>query len=152
MDFQDTDIRDVITSFSQFSGRTIVVGKGVTGIVTASIKNQPWDVALRSILQSQGLNALEDSNGIITVDSYTNIADRAKVEPLYTHVISVNYAKAEIMAATVKSLLGAGCGGARTRIWRSRCRGRRRWRRRLLPARPRAARAARRASMKRPTR
>ena len=111
VDFQDTEIRDVITSFSVFSGRTIVVGKGVAGLVTASIKDQPWDVALRSILQSQGLNALEDATGIITVDSYANIADRAKVEPLFTHVISVNYAKAEVMANTVKSLLGAGCGG-----------------------------------------
>ncbi len=111
VDFQDVDIRDVITSFAVYSGRTIVVGKGVAGTVTASIKDQPWDVALRSILQSQGLNALEDASGIITVDSYTNIADRAKVEPLYTHVISVNYAKAEVMANTVKSLLGAGCGG-----------------------------------------
>jgi type IV pilus assembly protein PilQ len=111
VDFQDTDIRDVITSFSVFSGRTIIVGKGVAGTVTASIKDQPWDVAMRSILQAQGLNALEDASGIITVDSYANIADRAKVEPLYTHVISVNYAKAETMANTVKSLLGAGCGG-----------------------------------------
>lgn len=111
VDFQDTDIRDVITSFAVFSGRTIVVGKGVTGTVTASIKDQPWDVAMRSILQSQGLSALEDGAGIITVDSYANIAERAKVEPLYTHVIPVNYAKAETMAATVKSLLGAGCGG-----------------------------------------
>ena len=111
VDFQDTEIRDVIMSFSVFSGRTIVVGKGVAGLVTASIKDQPWDVALRSILQSQGLNAIEDATGIITVDSYLNIADRAKVEPLFTHVISVNYAKAETMATTVKSLLGAGCGG-----------------------------------------
>ena len=112
VDFQDTEIRDVITSFSVFSGRTIVVGKGVSGVVTASIKDQPWDVALRSILQSQGLNALEDATGIITVDSYANIADRAKVEPLFTHVISVNYAKAATMVETVKSLLGAGCGSA----------------------------------------
>ena len=111
VDFQDTEIRDVITSFSVFSGRTIVVGKGVAGLVTASIKDQPWDVALRSILQSQGLNAIEDATGIITGDSYANIADRAKVEPLFTHVIAVNYAKAETMANTVKSLLGAGCGG-----------------------------------------
>ena len=111
VEFEDTEIRDVITSFSVFSGRTIVVGKGVAGLVTATIKDQPWDVALRSILQSQGLNALEDATGIITVDSYQNIADRAKVEPLFTHVISVNYAKAETMANTVKSLLGAGCGG-----------------------------------------
>ncbi|HEV8410792.1 MAG TPA: secretin N-terminal domain-containing protein [Gemmatimonadaceae bacterium] len=111
VDFQDTDIRDVITSFAVFSGRTIVVGKGVTGAVTASIKDQPWDVAMRSILQSQGLSAVEDATGIITVDSYVNISDRAKVEPLYTKVIPVNYAKAEVMATTVKSLLGAGCGG-----------------------------------------
>jgi type IV pilus assembly protein PilQ len=51
--FQDTDIRDVIASFAAFSGRTIVVGKDVTGTVTAEIRNQPWDVALRAILQGQ---------------------------------------------------------------------------------------------------
>ncbi len=111
VDFQDVDIRDVITSFAVYGGRTIVIGKGVTGVITASIKDQPWDVALRSILQSQGYSALEDANGIIMVDSYANIAERAKVEPLYTHVISVSYAKAETMMNTVKSLLGAGCGG-----------------------------------------
>ncbi len=111
VNFQDVDIRDVITSFASYSGRTIVVGKGVTGIVTASIKDQPWDVAMRSVLRSQGLSAVEDASGIITVDSYTNIAARAMVEPLSTHVIAVNYAKAATMAATVKSLLGAGCGG-----------------------------------------
>jgi type IV pilus assembly protein PilQ len=65
---------------------------------------------MRSILRSQGLNAVEDASGIITVDSYTNIAARALVEPMFTHVITVNYAKAATMAATVKSLLGAGCG------------------------------------------
>ena len=50
--YQDADIRDVIAAFAAFSGRTIVVGKDVQGTVTAEIKNQPWDVALRAILQS----------------------------------------------------------------------------------------------------
>jgi type IV pilus assembly protein PilQ len=113
INFQDMEIRDVITAFAAYSGRTIVVGKGVQGLVTASIKDQPWDVALKSILTSQGLDAREDTTtGIITVDSYANIATRAMVEPLFTHVITVNYAKAEVMANTVKSLLGAGCGRA----------------------------------------
>jgi type IV pilus assembly protein PilQ len=113
VDFQDTEIRDVVTSFAVFSGRTIVVGKSVTGLVTASVKDQPWDVAMRSILQSQGLSAVEDpATGILTVDSYINIAARAQVEPLFTRVITVNYAKAETMASTVKALLGAGCGGS----------------------------------------
>lgn len=112
VNFQDVDIRDVITSFASYSGRTIVVGKGVTGIITASIKDQPWDVAMRSILRSQGLSAVEDAAGIITVDSYANIAARAQIEPMVTHVIPVNYAKAATMATTVRSLLGAGCGPA----------------------------------------
>lgn len=110
--YQETNIRDVITAFAKFSNRTIIIGKAVEGIFTGDIIDKPWDVALRQILQSQGLAALEDSsNGIITVDSYTNLADREKVEPLMTKVIQVNYAKADAMANTVKSLLTAGCGG-----------------------------------------
>ena len=76
--YQDADIRDVIAAFAAFSGRTIVVGKDVAGTITAEIKNQPWDVALRAILQGQGLAAAEDAvSGIITVDSYKNIAVKA---------------------------------------------------------------------------
>lgn len=110
--YQETNIRDVITAFAKFSNRTIIIGKAVDGFFTGDIIDKPWDVALRQILQSQGLAALEDSNnGIITVDSYTNLADREKVEPLLTKVIQVNYAKADAMARTVTSLLTAGCGG-----------------------------------------
>lgn len=111
---QDAHIRDVIQMFAQFGGRSIVVGKSVEGLVTAEIKDQPWDVALKYILAAQGLAAIEQSNGMIIVDSYANIAEQAKVEPLQTRVIQVNYAKAETMANTVRSLLGAGCGGGGT--------------------------------------
>ena len=109
--WQDVHIRDVIGAFAAFSGRTIIIGKSVDGFVTADIVDKPWDIAMKSILSSQGLAALEDSTGIITVDSYANLADRSKVEPLVTQVIAVNYAKAATMAETIKSLLGAGCGG-----------------------------------------
>jgi hypothetical protein len=70
--YQDADIRDVLAAFAAFSGRTIVVGKGVEGKVTAEVRDQPWDVAMNAILQSQGLAAAEDNNGIITVDSYAS--------------------------------------------------------------------------------
>jgi len=110
--FRDADIRDVVEQFADHSGKTIVVGPQVSGTVRAQIVDQPWDVALRSILVGHGLSAIEDSTGIITVDSYQNLAARAAVEPLFTRVIQVNYTKAETMANTVRSLLGAGCGGA----------------------------------------
>ena len=107
--YQDADIRDVIAAFAVFSGRTIVVGKGVTGNVSAEVRDQPWDVALRAILQAQGLAAKEDQDGIIAVDSYENIAKQQASEPLTTQIISVNYARASTLVATVKSLLSKEC-------------------------------------------
>jgi len=108
--FQDTDIRDVIASFAAFSGRTIVVGKDVNGTVTAEIRNQPWDVALRAILQGQGLAATEDAvSGIITVDSYANILNRQASEPLQTQLISINYARAHMLVPTIQQLLQKDC-------------------------------------------
>jgi type IV pilus assembly protein PilQ len=108
--FQDTDIHDVISSFAAFSGRTIVVGKDVAGTVTAEIRNQPWDVALRAILQGQGLAASEDAiSGIITVDSYANILNRQASEPLQTQLISINYARAHMLVPTIQQLLQKDC-------------------------------------------
>ena len=119
--YQDADVRDVVAAFAAFSGRTIVVGKEITGTVTAEVRDQPWDVALRAILQSQGLAAVEDANGIIAVDSYENIASQQATEPLSTQIVPVNYARAGSLVETVKSLLSrdcgraaAGAGGART--------------------------------------
>ena len=108
--FQDTDIRDVTASFAAFSGRTIVVGKDVAGTVTAEVRNQPWDVALRAILQGQGLAASEDpASGIITVDSYANILNRQASEPLSTQLVSINYARAAALVPTIQQLLQKDC-------------------------------------------
>jgi type IV pilus assembly protein PilQ len=108
--YQDADIRDVIAAFATFSGRTIVVGKDVAGSITAEIKNQPWDVALRAILQGQGLAASEDAlTGIITVDSYKNIASKQASEPLVTQLVAVNYAHAASLVGTLTGLLSRDC-------------------------------------------
>jgi type IV pilus assembly protein PilQ len=110
--YQDADIRDVLAAFAAFSGRTIVVGKGVAGQVTAEVRDQPWDVALRAILQSQGLAAQTDQSGIITVDSYANIAAQQALEPLTTQIIPVNYARAGSLVETMRTLLSKDCLGA----------------------------------------
>jgi type IV pilus assembly protein PilQ len=110
--FGDADIRDVISAFAVFSGRTIVVGKGVSGTVSAEVRDQPWDVALRAILTSQGLAAKEDQDGIISVDSYQNIAAQQAAEPLSTRIVSVNYARATSLAPTIEGLLSKECSVA----------------------------------------
>lgn len=107
--YNEADIRAVLAAFSGFSGRTIVVGKDVQGQVTAEIKDQPWDVALQAILQSQGLAASEDASGIITVDSYQNILQKQASEPLTTQIVKINYASAGSLVPTVQTLLSKDC-------------------------------------------
>ena len=112
--YDGTNIRDVIAAFATFSGRTIVVGKDVDGTVTADIADKPWDVALQAILQSQGLAATEDASGIISVDSYRNLASNQALEPLVTQIVDINYAKAAVLRNTVQALLARDCTGLTT--------------------------------------
>ena len=107
--YQTSDIRDVIAAFAAFSQRTIVIGKDVQGTVTAEIKDQPWDVALQAILQSQGLAASEENTGIISVDSYANILAKEANEPLTTQLVSINYASASGLVGTITTLLSKDC-------------------------------------------
>ena len=110
--FVAVPIREVLSFFSSVSGRSFVTGSTVTGNVTAEIVGQPWDIALSKILQSYGLSAVEDSTGIITVDSYKNLAARVASEPLVTEVIPINYAKASELAVTIRQIMAACSSGA----------------------------------------
>lgn len=111
--FANRDIHDVIATFAEFSGKTFVTGSSVTGTVRfTEIVNQPWDVALQKILQANGLQAVEDSTGIITIDSYRNLAARVAAEPLVTQLVVVNYAKASQLAVTIRQLIAACSSGS----------------------------------------
>ena len=104
--FQDSDIRDVLASFASFSGRTILPSSNLPGVkVNAEIKDQPWDVALQAILSAQGLDATEDANNIIIVDTQERIAARSATEPLETRVVPVNYQRATAVADQIRTRL-----------------------------------------------
>ena len=111
--FFNADIRDVIAGIAAFSGRTIVVNGSVKGEVTAEINNQPWDIALRTILETQGLAATEEpGTGIIKVDSYVNILAKQATEPLITRLVPVNYARSASLRTTIAGLLSRDCAPA----------------------------------------
>ena len=104
--YQGSDIRDVLAAFASFSGRTIIPSNSVPGLkVDAEIKDQPWDVALQAILSAQGLDATEDANGIIIVDTQERIASRAATELLATRTFRINYQKAEAVGAQIRQRL-----------------------------------------------
>jgi type IV pilus assembly protein PilQ len=105
VNFTQTDIRDVLATFAEFTDRSIVPGSGVEGSVTASIRNQPWDVALQTILRAYGLAAEEMPSGIIQVDDIEALQARQTGDPLITRAFRANYVPADELAVSLESLL-----------------------------------------------
>ncbi|HYJ79838.1 MAG TPA: AMIN domain-containing protein, partial [Longimicrobiaceae bacterium] len=104
--FENTDMRDVLASFAELTGRSIVPGAEVSGIEVEYLRfdNQPWDVALRALLQAYGLAAQEDPSGIIRVDTNERLAERETIEPLVTRTFRVNYVPVEELVETLTPL------------------------------------------------
>jgi len=104
--FENTDMRDVLATFAELTGRSIVPGSEVGGIRVeyVTFNNQPWDVALRSLLRAYGLAAEEDASGIIRVDLIEKLAERQTLEPLVTRTFAINYVPVEEMQTTLAGL------------------------------------------------
>jgi type IV pilus assembly protein PilQ len=101
----EAPINDVLLAFAAFSGTSIVPGSNVTGFVTADINDQPWDVALETILSGQGLVATENNYGIIRVDNITDLNDREAIEPIETVAHRISFGTAAEVQAAVEPLL-----------------------------------------------
>ncbi len=115
IDVEGADIRSVLRAISEFSGRNIVLGKGVEGRVKVSLHNVGWQEALRTILRSQGLDFVEEG-GIIRVDDAMKLgaeaveretarAKASELTPLETRVVRLNYANAQELATSLQGSL-----------------------------------------------
>ncbi len=113
LNFQDIDTRAVLQLLADASGQNIVVSDSVNGNVTLRLQNVPWDQALDIVLRTKGLDKRKDGN-VIIVAPQAELATREKAElaarkdvqelaPLRSEYLQVNYAKAEDMAALIKS-------------------------------------------------
>ncbi len=110
MNWENADIRDVVAAFSAYSGRTIVLSQGTeTTKISASINDQPWDVALHVVLNANGLDAVEDPSGILIVDTRTAIQARHAAEPLVNRTFRLNYAKAFTIQKSIEARLSRDC-------------------------------------------
>jgi len=89
--FTNAQIRDVLFTFAEFSDRSFVAGREVQGTVSAEIRGQPWNTALRTILQAQGLVARELETGIILVESARGLLDHEAIAPLEARAFTATY-------------------------------------------------------------
>lgn len=109
VEFRNTPIMDVLGTFADFSGRSVIPGQGVSGqTITAAIQAQPWDEALRAILDGQGLTATELPSGIIMVTSRQQQREMETQEEMVTEAFQLQYVSADSVAPQVRQLLVQG--------------------------------------------
>ena len=108
LNFQNIEVRAVLQLLADFTGMNLVTSDTVQGNLTLRLKNVPWDQALDIILKTKGL-AMRQNGNVMMVAPATEIAAREKqeleaqkqlveLEPLYSEVIEINFAKAAELA------------------------------------------------------
>lgn len=100
-----TPIEDALNQLAVRSGRSIVPGKAVTGLVSMTIKNKTWGEIFQALLAQQGLSATVMAGDIIRVDSPGELSKLDSIEVLTQAVVRLNYAKAAEMANNVKGMM-----------------------------------------------
>jgi type IV pilus assembly protein PilQ len=115
LDFHDIDVRNLLRLIADVSKKNIVVADDVSGKVTVSLRNVPWDQALDLVLKSKGLDK-EELGNVIRVAKIEDIAKeqearaaaakaRLPLIPLKVRLIPVNFARAGEVSARVKDVL-----------------------------------------------
>ena len=124
INFENISIKDMLQMFSEATGKNILIGDEVNGLVSAKLNNVPWDKALDSILKIKKLaKYVDDDANIIRIHSQevlvaqvaydlqiieatkkTNMA-QSSIEPLYTEVFKLFYTTASDVSTDIKSVL-----------------------------------------------
>ncbi len=105
LNFQDIEIRSVITLLSEFTGQNVVAGDEVTGRITLKLDDVPWDEALDFIMMTKDLEKYQTGNVtlIAPVGKIKEYKEKqretevivAQMEPLRTEYLKINFARAE---------------------------------------------------------
>ena len=134
LSFNNTDIREVMQVFSEITNRNILVGKEVQAILNIELRDIPWKIALKSILDIEGLTwAIDEKTGLIRIHGKDVLREQitydeerlqslndqldyqANLVPKSTAVFQLYYVKAETMLKRLnEALLGGQAGEGET--------------------------------------
>ncbi len=117
LELTQADIRDVLRTFAELTGLNIAIDPNVSGQVTVSFDDVPWDQALDVILRQNNLTYVLDGN-VMRVGTIDRLAaeqaqtrrleeeERLNV-PLTTVIKRLSYAKSEAVATLLAGLISA---------------------------------------------
>jgi type IV pilus assembly protein PilQ len=120
LNFQNIEARAALQVLADFTGLNFVVSDTVRGSLTLRLKDVPWDQALDLIVDAKNL-AVRRKGNVVTVAPAAEVAAKEKaaleatksvieLEPLVSELIQINYAKADDVAALLKSIKPVGGG------------------------------------------
>ncbi|WP_051907322.1 type IV pilus secretin PilQ family protein [Modicisalibacter zincidurans] len=126
LNFQDIQVREVLSIIGEFTGLNVVASDSVQGSVTLNLQDVPWDQALDLVLKSRGLASRQSGNVLVVAPANELAAmERQELEaqaqqqelaPLTTQYIQVRYAKAEELASLLRGADGLGLLSERGRV------------------------------------
>ncbi|MEC8380772.1 MAG: type IV pilus secretin PilQ, partial [Myxococcota bacterium] len=117
IDLVNADIHHIFRLFNSVSNLNIVAGDDVSGTVSVTLKEVPWDQAMAAILQAKGLGSQRFGNIIRVAPIETIKAEQQaaletkrsqeELKELQLLVIPLNYAQASELESQISELLSA---------------------------------------------
>lgn len=113
---QDTSVNTILRALARSVDLNIIINENVSGNATINVKNARWDQLFAGLLRSYGLTytwegellrvmTLEDMERDLKRASQTH--DLKLVQPLQTHIVSINYADEHKLKTNLEKFLSA---------------------------------------------
>ncbi len=106
LDFEKTDIRDVIRVLSHKSGINMIVGQDVAAQITLQIKGVTWKQALDVILKTYNLTYKKEEN-LFRIMTYEQMRLEAEKIPLMTKIITLDFASVDEIKSSLSNILSS---------------------------------------------
>jgi type IV pilus assembly protein PilQ len=104
LDFDNTDVRDVIKLLAAKAKINIIYGSDVTGALTLHLSEVPFNEAFRTVLSMMQLATDQVGDNILRVITPAELKAQRTASSTITKVIPLNYAKAALVKTTIDSV------------------------------------------------
>lgn len=123
LDFRDAPVSQIIRMIAGESGINFIISPEAGAKKTSiSLKNVPWDVALKAVLESNRMGMQEIAPGLVRIDQLEVFAKDREAQdkalqanealvPTKVLVMPLNYAKADVAVKLVQEMLPKADGG-----------------------------------------
>ena len=104
LDFDATDVRDVLKLLAAKAGINIIYGSDVSGTLTLHLADVPFNEAFRTVLSMMQLSTDQVGDNILRVITPSALTAQRTASTAITKVLPLNYAKAALVKTTIDSV------------------------------------------------